>query len=192
MKKLTLGQQKLLPITIIEGSTFRHITKTIQNSAFLREDIFDKDLTSKILSFETLGVEGLFFPDTYYYKSDTSSSEILLLALKKMESVLNLEWKKRSKSISFVIKTPYDALILASIVEREAVLDAEKPIIAGVFINRLLKNMRLQSDPTVIYAMGDDYKGNIRRSDLKINSPFNTYMQKGLPPTPIGATGLRL
>ena len=100
--------------------------------------------------------------------------------------------EKRSKSISFVIKTPYDALILASIVEREAVLDAEKPIIAGVFINRLLKNMRLQSDPTVIYAMGDDYKGNIRRSDLKINSPFNTYMQKGLPPTPIGATGLRL
>ena len=78
-------------------------------------------------------------------------------------------------------------MILASIVEREAVLDAEKPIIAGVFVNRLLKNMRLQSDPTVIYAMGDDYNGNIRRSDLKINSPFNTYMQKGLPPTPIGA-----
>ena len=190
LRKLTLGEQKLLPITIIEGSTFRQITKTIQSSAFLREDIFDKDLTSKTFSFETHGVEGLFFPDTYYYKSDTSSSEILLLALKKMETVLNLEWKKRSESISSVIKTPYDALILASIVEREAVLDAEKPIIAGVFVNRLLKNMRLQSDPTVIYAMGDDYNGNIRRSDLKINSPFNTYMQKGLPPTPIGATGL--
>ena len=190
LKKLTLGKQKLLSITFIEGSTFNQITKTIKNSAFLREDIFNGNLTSKTFSFETNGVEGLFFPDTYYYKSDTSSSEILLLALKKMESVLKSEWKERSKGISSVIKTPYDALILASIVEREAVLDAEKPVIAGVFIKRLLKNMRLQSDPTVIYAMGDDYKGNIRRSDLKINSPFNTYMRKGLPPTPIGATGL--
>ena len=190
LKKLTLGEQKLLSITFIEGSTFHQMTKTIQNSAFLREDIFDRSLTSKTFSFATNGVEGLFFPDTYYYKSDTSSSEILLLASKKMESVLKSEWKKRSEVINSVIKTPYEALILASIVEREAVLDAEKPVIAGVFIKRLLKNMRLQSDPTVIYAMGDDYKGNIRRSDLKINSPFNTYIQKGLPPTPIGATGL--
>ncbi|OUU76036.1 MAG: hypothetical protein CBC29_01675 [Methylococcaceae bacterium TMED69] len=191
MKKITEGEQKLLAITFIEGSTFAQIKETIQNSNFLNEDVLDHNLISNTFGYDINAIEGLFFPDTYLYKSDTKSSEILLLASKKMGSILKAEWEKKSDEIDDVIKTPYDALILASIVEKEAVLDVEKPIIAGVFIKRLIKNMRLQSDPTVIYAMGDAYKGNIKRSDLKINSPFNTYRQKGLPPTPIGAPGLK-
>ncbi len=190
LKKISRGEQKLLSITFIEGSTFNQMKKTIQNSNFLHGDVFNQNLISEASGFNVDAIEGLFFPDTYFYKSDTRSSEILLLALKKMESTLKREWKEKSEEINDVIKTPYDALILASIVEKEAVLDVEKPIIAGVFIKRLLKNMKLQSDPTVIYAMGDTYKGNIKRADLKINSPFNTYRQKGLPPTPIGAPGL--
>ncbi len=191
LKKITQGHQKLLAITFIEGSTYNQIKRIIQNSNFIRQDVIDPNLISKAFRFNADAVEGLIFPDTYFYKSYTRSSEILLLASKKMQSILETEWEKKSDAINDVIKTPYDALILASIVEKEAVLDSEKPIIAGVFIKRLLKNMRLQSDPTVIYAMGDAFSGNIKRSDLKINSPFNTYQQKGLPPTPIGAPGLK-
>lgn len=191
LKKITQGDQKLLAITFIEGSTYNQIKRIIQNSNFIRQDVIDPNLISKAFRFNADSAEGLFFPDTYFYKSYTRSSEILLLASKKMQSILETEWEKKSDAINDVIKTPYDALILASIVEKEAVLDSEKPIIAGVFIKRLLKNMRLQSDPTVIYAMGDAFSGNIKRSDLKINSPFNTYQQKGLPPTPIGAPGLK-
>ena len=121
--------------------------------------------------------------------ANTESTDILKLASKRMASVIKTEWSNRSSSIEKVIKNPYEALILASIVEKEAVLSSEKPLIAGVFIKRLQNNMRLQADPTVIYAIGDKYNGNIKRFHLKIDSPYNTYRKKGLPPTPIGAPG---
>ena len=189
LEKLTYGRQKLFRLTFLEGSTYRQIEEKIKTSRYLKEALVEKRFIENFFDFETRGIEGLFFPDTYFYMANTKSTDILKLASKRMASVIKTEWSNRSSSIEKVIKNPYEALILASIVEKEAVLSSEKPLIAGVFIKRLQNNMRLQADPTVIYAIGDRYNGNIKRFHLKIDSPYNTYRKKGLPPTPIGAPG---
>jgi UPF0755 protein len=127
--------------------------------------------------------EGWFFPDTYSYSGSDSLSDILVQAHRRMQQVLAEEWQGREMNLPY--RSPYDALIMASIIEKETGLAEERRAIAGVFVRRLSANMRLQTDPTVIYGMGDRYQGNIRRRDLKQLTAYNTYRIKGLPPTPI-------
>jgi len=131
--------------------------------------------------------EGLFFPETYFFEKNTSDFELLKRAYQKMQQVLQQEWAGREPGLT--LESPYQALILASIVEKETGKPSERARIAGVFIRRLRKGMLLQTDPTVIYGMGDRYQGNIRRQDLKQATPYNTYVIKGLPPTPIAMPG---
>ena len=131
--------------------------------------------------------EGLFFPDTYFFEKHTSDVALLKRAYDKMQRVLQQEWLNKAEGLPF--KTPYEALILASIVEKETAAAAERPIIAGVFTRRLEQNMLLQTDPTVIYGMGDSYQGDIGSQDLTTATPYNTYVISGLPPTPIAMPG---
>ena len=131
--------------------------------------------------------EGRFFPDTYSFPRRTTGLDVLARALQRMDQVLAEEWEGRAPGLP--LKTPYEALILASIIEKETGLAAERPQIAGVFVRRLNQGMRLQTDPTVIYGMGERFAGNIRRTDLQEATPYNTYLIRGLPPTPIALPG---
>ncbi|OQW93177.1 MAG: hypothetical protein BWK79_12515, partial [Beggiatoa sp. IS2] len=131
--------------------------------------------------------EGLFYPDTYFFPKGTTDLAFLQRAYEMMQVELNAAWDKRSSDLP--LKKPYEALILASIVEKETAKAQERPMIAGVFIRRLKTGMRLQTDPTVIYALGTAFDGNIRKDDLNVDSPYNTYRNKGLPPTPIALPG---
>jgi len=131
--------------------------------------------------------EGLFFSDTYQFPKNTSDIEFLARANKLLDKVLTEEWEQRAPDLP--LKNPYEALILASIVEKETAAPEERPLIAGVFLSRINKRMRLQTDPTVIYGIGDSYDGNIRRRDLTTDTPYNTYTRGGLPPTPISMVG---
>ncbi len=178
-------------ITFPEGWHYRQLIQHLQ-----AEDKLEKKITnsSPKTVFETLQLkaakenpEGLFFPSTYQYHKGMSDIDILKMANVKMMSVLDVEWQGRAKGLPF--KTPYEALVLASIVEKETAVANERQQIAGVFIRRLKKNMRLQTDPTVIYGLGDQYKGNLTRKHLKQYTPYNTYRINGLPPTPIALPG---
>jgi peptidoglycan lytic transglycosylase G len=127
--------------------------------------------------------EGRFYPDTYRFAAGTTDRELLSLAYRKMAEALQAAWESRAAGLP--LETPYQALTLASIVEKETGLASERPRIAGVFVTRLRKGMRLQTDPTVIYGMGTAYDGNIRERDLRTDTPYNSYTRAGLPPTPI-------
>lgn len=131
--------------------------------------------------------EGLFFPDTYYFPANTSLESILNIAQKMMQEKINKAWETRHTE---VLKTPYEALILASIIEKETAIEAEKPLISGVFQRRLVKKMPLQADPTVVYGLQASYKGKLSKQDLKNPTPYNTYVHRGLPPTPIALSGM--
>jgi UPF0755 protein len=127
--------------------------------------------------------EGRFYPDTYHFPKGTTDAEFLLRAYHRMEDFLQQAWQRREQNLPF--KSPYEALILASIVEKETAIPSERGKIAGVFVRRLQRGMRLQTDPTVIYGMGDAFDGDIRRRDLSADTPYNTYVHAGLTPTPI-------
>ena len=131
--------------------------------------------------------EGRFLPETYHFSKGTSDLDILRRAYETMEQVLQQEWAQRDEGLP--LESPYEALILASIVEKETGLASERPTIAGVFIRRLNWKMKLQADPTVIYGLGDRFDGNITRAHLYQDTPYNTYVHKGLPPTPIALPG---
>ncbi len=131
--------------------------------------------------------EGRFYPDTYHFQRGTMDVAFLKRAYQRLQSVLDHKWEKRNKNLP--LQSPYEALILASIVEKETGKAEERPMIAGVFIRRLANGMKLQTDPTVIYGMGDTFKGNISRRDLVTDTPYNTYLHTGLPPTPICMPG---
>lgn len=142
----------------------------------------------KSIGAEETHPEGLFFPDTYYFSNGMSDLEILKRAYHAMRTKLNEAWTQREPGLPY--KSPYEALIMASIIEKETGRAEERKIIAGVFVNRLRIGMRLQTDPTVIYGMGERFDGNIRRKDLQEDTAYNTYTRSGLPPTPIAMPGM--
>ncbi len=175
-------------ITLIEGFTFRQILNIIQqdpNITLELENLSDEEIMKR-LGFEGEHPEGRFYPDTYYISRGITDTELLKRAYKTMQDVLEEEWQQREENLPF--KTPYEALIMASIVEKESAVATERPLIAGLFVNRLRKKMRLQTDPTVIYGI-KNYDGNIRFRDLRKDTPYNTYTRSGLPPTPIALAG---
>lgn len=189
LSMLTEGKSRQYSITFPEGWSFKQIIQTIKNNKYLKKTLDSGDL-SKIMTkmgSDYKHPEGMFFPETYYFEKNTSDLTLLKRAHGKMQKVLKEEWKNREQNLP--IDNPYQTLILASIIERETGAKAERPEIAGVFTRRLRKGMRLQTDPTVIYGMGDNYKGNIRYKDLRKATPYNTYVIKGLPPTPIAMPG---
>jgi UPF0755 protein len=185
------GQQaEQVPIQFIEGQTFVEIRKLLDDHPALKHD--SKDLSeSEILravgATETKA-EGMFFPDTYLVIPGTGDLKLLQRAYAAMQNHLASAWEARDPGLPYV--DAYQALIMASIIEKETGQPSERPLIASVFINRLKKRMLLQTDPTVIYGMGPQYNGNIRKADLQRDTPYNTYTRAGLPPTPIAMPGL--
>ena len=186
---LTSGKVISYSLTLIEGWNFQQVLQAVGQHSALTQTL--KDLKPgeimKELGYPDEHPEGRFLPDTYHFPRGTTDKAFLRRARRAMQKTLEREWPERQEGLP--LKTPYEALILASIVEKETGLASERPAIAGVFVRRLKKGMRLQTDPTVIYAMGDEYKGNIRRRDLKRDNPYNTYVYKGLTPTPISMPG---
>jgi len=174
---------------IIEGSTFKQLRARMAANADLTQtlDGMSNDEIMSALGLEGQHPEGLFFSDTYRFPRNTTDLEFLKRANEMLQKVLAEEWEQRQADLP--LNSPYEALIMASIVEKETAVAAERPLIAGVFMSRLRIKMRLQTDPTVIYGMGDSYDGNIRRKDLTTDTPYNTYTRAGLPPTPISMVG---
>lgn len=176
--------------SIIEGRTFKELRQDLSknnNLKHLTSDKSDAQIMQMIGAAE-VHPEGQFLPDTYSFPKGTSDVEFLKRAYQAMQKVLAQEWQKRDKNLP--LKSPYEALILASIIEKETGVAQERPLIAAAFISRLRKNMKLQTDPTIIYGMGARYKGNIRLKDLREDTPYNTYVHRGLTPTPIAMPGL--
>ncbi|WP_422133356.1 endolytic transglycosylase MltG [Endozoicomonas sp. ALD040] len=188
LKIFTSGQVRYYNVTLVEGHTLEEVVTALNQHEKLSSPMDDKALQSlyKSLAIE-LNPEGLFFPDTYFFQSGASVESILRRAYNRMDSVLGEEWGKRAEGLPY--KNPYEALIMASLVEKETGVVYERGEIAGVFVRRLQKGMRLQTDPTVIYGLGDSYKGNISRQMLRRATPYNTYLIKGLPPSPIAMAG---
>jgi UPF0755 protein len=184
---LQANKESLARITVVEGITFRDLRQLLKD----RDDIVhatgsDADILRDIGADET-HPEGLFAPDTYDLSSGDSELSFLKLLYQQQKRILAEEWEHRADGLPY--KTPYEALIMASIVEKETGVANERAQIAGVFVRRLQKGMRLQTDPTVIYGMGDRYEGRIQRADLLKRSDYNTYRINGLPPTPIALPG---
>lgn len=209
------GKTKKHAITFPEGWSFKEIRQEIDKNtnlqhtlsglsteALLLELSKDKNDALNTLDGSAIGPvmpkvippdnmqlpEGLFFPDTYFYEKHTSDVSLLKRAYDKMQQIVRQEWLNRAEGLP--IRTPYEALILASIVEKETGEKSERPQIAGVFLRRLQQGMMLQTDPTIIYGMGDSYQGDIKTKDLTTPTPYNTYTNYGLPPTPIAMPGL--
>lgn len=176
-------------LTIVEGWNFRQVRAALKALPTVRQTVADLS-DSEIM--ERLGQpnshpEGRFFPDTYSFTRGVSDLELLKRAYTRLEAVLAEEWQQRSEGLPY--QSPYEALIMASIIEKETGVPSERGEIAGVFVRRLKQGMLLQTDPTVIYGMGEDYRGRITRSDLRRPTPYNTYTISGLPPTPIAMVG---
>ena len=177
-------------ITFIEGRTFAQMREKMARNDALKQTVTNLSEAEilKLVGSNRTKAEGLFFPDTLYFDRNTADTVILQRSYDAMQSKLETAWQKRAPNLPY--KNSYEALIMASIVEKETGKASERAMIAGVFINRLRVGMRLQTDPTVIYGMGDEYQGNIRKKDLLKDTPYNTYTRDGLPPTPIAMPGL--
>lgn len=179
-------------IILVEGFTFKQMMNSIRQSPFLEHTLQDLNAQEVMKKLGHAGEhpEGRFFPDTYYVFKGMKDTQLLQHAYQVMENILNEEWINRevNEDNPLPFETAYEALILASIVEKESAVAKERPLIAGVFINRLKKKMRLQTDPTVIYGI-ENYDGNIRYRDLRKDTPYNTYTRSGLTPTPIAMPG---
>lgn len=190
LNKLSSGAVVQYRFTLVEGWTYKQLL-----AALAEEDILEHELESDpdgvwSMLGETPGSnypEGWFLPETYQFTRGDSDRDLLVRAHKAMQQALADAWE--SRDLGLPLETPYELLILASIIEKETSLDEERAQIAGVFVRRLNKRMRLQTDPTVIYGMGDSFDGDIRRRDLKTDTPYNTYTRHGLPPTPIAMPG---
>ncbi len=189
LDKLARGDVSLRAVTLVEGWNWRQVRAALAKAEALKPDtanLTDADLM-KLLGREGVAPEGRFFPDTYTYGKGTSDVKVLQRAMRAMDKRLAQAWAQ--KSPQSILKTPDDALILASIVEKETGKAADRTLIATVFNNRLRIGMPLQTDPTVIYGIGERFDGNLRKVDLQTDTPFNTYMRAGLPPTPIAMPG---
>ncbi|TVT74392.1 MAG: endolytic transglycosylase MltG [Denitromonas halophila] len=189
VEKLVRGDVLLQSLALIEGWSFRQVRALLDGHADLTHDSkgMDEDELLRQIGASEAHPEGLFFPDTYHFERGTSDLDLLRQAYGQMQSRLNDLWSKRAEGLP--LKSPYEALILASIIEKETGQGADRPLISSVFINRLRVGMLLQTDPTVIYGMGEKFDGNLRRRDLETDTPYNTYTRAGLPPTPIAMPG---
>lgn len=189
LRKITVGETVLGKLTVIEGWSFAEMRRALDAQADLRHDsagMSEAELLQAIGA-QAGHPEGQFFPDTYFFDHGSSDLALYKRAYHTMQTVLAESWERRAPGLPY--KTPMDALIMASIIEKETGLAAERREIAGVFVRRLQQGMRLQTDPTVIYGLGEHYDGNLRRVDLERDSPYNTYVRSGLPPTPICSPG---
>jgi UPF0755 protein len=190
---LERGQVRMHAITLVEGWTLTQLRAQLRKGAHLKQalqDVPDENFLAAlgVDAPPGRGPEGLFFPDTYVFSGATSDRDILRQAYRRLQTVLAEEWSARAPNLPY--RDAYDALIMASIVERETGVASERPTIAGVFVRRLQRDMPLQTDPTVIYGLGASFDGNLRRRDLEdAANPFNTYMHRGLPPSPIALAG---
>ncbi len=189
LRKITLGETALGKLMIVEGWTFSQMRAALDANARLRHDT---DGMSDLAILAAIGApeqhpEGLFFPDTYYFDFGESDLNIYKRAYQTLRSKLGAAWQGRAGGLPY--GDPYQALIMASIVEKETGASNERPLIAAVFLNRLRLGMRLQTDPTVIYGLGERFDGNLRHNDLAKDTPYNTYTRGGLPPTPIALVG---
>ncbi|MGQ9830447.1 MAG: endolytic transglycosylase MltG [Thermochromatium sp.] len=187
----TSGRVVEYSLTLVEGLTFRQALAAIERHEVFRtglklSELSDDEIMAR-LGRPGVSPEGLFFPDTYRVTRNTSVLDLLKRSLARMDGILTEEWERRAPNLP--LSTPYEALILASLIEKETALAEERRRIAGVFIRRLQRGMRLQADPTVIYGLGDRYTGRIRLADLREPTPYNTYVIEGLPPTPIALVG---
>lgn len=189
LQKLVRGEESLRAITFVEGWTFRQMRALMAKEEFLKHDtalMSEADIMAA-LGKPGMAAEGMFFPDTYTYAKGSSELAVLRRAQHAMERRLHEAWAQRSADTP--LKSAYEALILASIVEKETGKASDRGQIAGVFSNRLRVGMRLQTDPSVIYGLGANFDGNLRRRDLQTDTPWNTYTRAGLPPTPIAMPG---
>jgi UPF0755 protein len=189
LRKLSRGEESLKAISLIDGWTFRQFRSALAKADGLKhdaKDLSDDELMAK-LGMPGIAPEGRFFPDTYTYGKGTSELHLMERAAKAMTKQLAAAWGQRQPDIQ--VKTIDEALILASIVEKETGRESDRTTISRVFHNRLGLGMPLQTDPTVIYGMFDSFDGNLRRADLRTDHPWNTYTRKGLPPTPIAMPG---
>ena len=187
------GKEAQFSVKFIEGKTFKEWRKNLENAPHLKQTLqgkSDKEIMALLdipaiakAVYEWNNMDGWLYPDTYNYTPNSTDLELLKRSTTRLQKALDKAWSERDENLP--LADPYQMLILASIVEKETGVAAERPQVASVFINRLKANMKLQTDPTVIYGMGESYTGNIRKKDLEAMTPYNTYMIEGLPPTPI-------
>ena len=190
---LNSGKEAQFSVKFIEGKTFKEWRKNLENAPHLKQTLqgkTDKEIMALLdipavakAVYEWNNMDGWLYPDTYNYTPNSTDLELLKRSTTRLQKALDKAWNERDENL--LLADPYQMLILASIVEKETGIAAERPQVASVFINRLKANMKLQTDPTVIYGMGESYTGNIRKKDLETITPYNTYMIEGLPPTPI-------
>ena len=190
---LNSGKEAQFSVKFIEGKTFKEWRKNLENAPHLKQTLQgkrDKEIMALLdipavskAVYEWNNMDGWLYPDTYNYTPNSTDLELLKRSTTRLQKALDKAWNERDENLP--LADPYQMLILASIVEKETGIAAERPQVASVFINRLKANMKLQTDPTVIYGMGERYTGNIRKKDLETMTPYNTYMIEGLPPTPI-------
>ena len=189
LNKLVRGDETLRALTIVEGWNFRQLREALRKADQLKPltQALSQEEILQQLGLSGTSVEGRFFPDTYNYAKGSSDLALLARAAKAMDKKLDAAWALRDPASA--LQSPEQALILASIVEKETGRPTDRPMIASVFNNRLRIGMRLQTDPTVIYGLGESFTGNLRKSDLTTDTPWNTYTRAGLPPTPIAMPG---
>lgn len=183
------GSVQLYSFTIVEGWTYRELLQALANDMIIEKSIDYEDWPGLLQSLDAEAdyPEGLFLPETYRFPKGTTDVELLRQAFGLMQSTLAAEWASRAPNLP--LTSAYEALVLASIIEKETALAAERPRISGVFVRRLENRMRLQTDPTVIYGIGEAFDGNLTRRHLRTDTPYNTYTRGGLPPTPIALPG---
>ncbi len=189
LRKFAAGDVKTYTVTFVEGSTFAEIRRQTASLPGIVHELRDATPEDVMAALGAQGQppEGWLFPSTYHYRHNSTDRALLSRAYRKMNEVLAKHWKNRAPDLPYA--SPYEALVMASIVEKETGKSAERPAVAGVFVRRLRKKMRMQTDPTVIYGLGPAFDGNLRRADLERDTPYNTYTRAGLPPTPICSPG---
>ena len=188
LEKLTRGDVTQAEIVLLEGWTFRQMRAALDAHTNVRHDSAGLAEQQVVEKLGIIGsAEGRLFPDTYLFAKGSSDLDILERAIRQMDKVLQAEWQ--AKEVNLPYKSPYEALIMASIVEKETGQSRDRSLIASVFVNRLKKGMFLQTDPSIIYGLGERFDGNLRKRDLLADGPYNTYTRPGLPPTPIAMPG---